>query len=206
LSYIAWLSGKVVSLAVPDLVLNVQGVGYALSVPERFSRMGLHAGADCTVFVHTVVREDDLLLFGFMTASERDLFRVLLKVSGIGPKMALAFISSFSVSELLHAIAQRQIKLLTSVKGVGLKAAERLLLEVQPQLKRLMPALLGEVSEAEVMAMSSVEERMHPVYDALLKLGYQPNQAKRALKSVPSDVQEEERALKTCLQFLSGVS
>jgi holliday junction DNA helicase RuvA len=208
MSYIAWLSGRIVSLQGADLVLDVNGVGYALFVPESFSHQTRDSDGMCSINVHTVVREDDLMLFGFMTVQERDLFRVLLKVSGIGPKMALAFLSSFSVPDLLRAVQHRDWRSLTAIKGVGQKAAERLVVELQPQLKRLMPLLLGSVNEAEGDGHGALPAHKNnsAVYEALLKLGYHPSQAHRALSSVTEPIEEEDRMLKKCLQFLSSVS
>ena len=128
------LTGVIAEKAPPQVLIDVQGVGYEVDVPMS-SFYNLPAlGERVTLLTHFVVREDAQLLYGFLTAAERTAFRQLIRISGIGPKLALSLLSGLSVAELAQAVAQQQAGRLVKVPGIGKKTAERLLLELKGKL------------------------------------------------------------------------
>ena len=153
------------------------GVGYEVDVPmsSYFNLPGLGERVD--LLTHFVVREDAQVLFGFLSAAERSTFRLLIRISGIGPRMALALLSGLSVDELAQAVAQQQSARLVKVPGIGKKTAERLLLELKGKLgDAIAPAPAGDAADHG------------DIQQALLALGYSDREAALALKSLPADV------------------
>jgi Holliday junction DNA helicase RuvA len=167
------LAGNLLEKRPPQIVLDVQGVGYEVDVPMS-SFYNLPAiGERVTLLTHFVVREDAQLLYGFLTAKERDAFRVLIRITGVGPKMALSLLSGLSVYELAQAVAMQETGRLTRVPGIGKKTAERLLLELK-----------GKIADALPAAMSSAAGVAHDALNALLALGYSDKEALPALKQI----------------------
>jgi Holliday junction DNA helicase RuvA len=136
---IDFLQGSVVRINPTELIVEVNGVGYLLNIPvSTFEQLGSTAG-NVKVFTHLHVREDALTLYGFATEAERDSFKLLLSVNGIGPKIAQGILSGMSVRELREAILQSNLGALTSVQGIGRKTAERLVLELRDKLGKVSP-------------------------------------------------------------------
>lgn len=192
---IARLTGQVLAKQLPYVVLDVQGVGYELEVPlSTFCDM---PPLQATVVLHThlVVREDAHLLYGFATLSERNAFRLLLRVAGVGPKLALALLSGLSVGELAQVVARQETARLTRVPGVGKKTAERLLLELRDKFTesalQLAPgsAVSAEAPHADVAV-------------ALAALGYNEREVTQALKALPAGMSVED-AIRASLRLLS---
>jgi len=140
------LSGHLLEKLPPHLLLDVQGVGYEVDVPMSTFYQLPATGEPLTLFIHQVVREDALLLYGFASRDERETFRQLLKVTGIGAKIALAILSGLSADELALAVASEDVGRLSKVPGIGKKTAERLLLELRgnPKLQREYVAAMPE--------------------------------------------------------------
>src|SRR5882672_10042640 len=128
---IARLRGRISGRAGPGLIVDVNGVGYLVNATPSVHRLG---DGEVTIEVHTVVREDALQLYGFATADERELFELLLGVSGVGPKVALAIVSGSTPVELRRAIAREDVKRFQAIPGVGLKTAQRVVLELKAKL------------------------------------------------------------------------
>ena len=172
------LTGQLAEKTPPQVLIDVQGVGYEVDVPMS-SFYNLPAlGERVTLLTHFVVREDAQQLFGFLTAAERNTFRQLIKISGIGPRMALGVLSGLSVAELTQAVAQQQAARLVKVPGIGKKTAERLLLELKG---KLAPDLgLG--------GASITSDAQADIVQALIALGYSEKDAGAALKLLPPDV------------------
>ncbi len=190
---IATLAGKLL-LRYPDrVVIEVGGVGYEvfLSV-DGLSRVGdLHD--DAFLFIHTHVREDAIILYGFIEEEEKEMFLILKTVSGIGPKLALAILSGMRVGELSRAIAARDVKLLTSLQGVGKRTAERLCVELKEKVGHLVsgtPEGKGSSFEMNHSAGSVQAD----VLSALVNLGYPDPVARQALVSVKKRIGEESFA------------
>jgi len=169
------LRGRIAAKTPPGLLLEVAGVGYELEAPMSTFFDLPAVGAEVSLLTHLVVREDAHVLYGFLTDAERKLFRGLLKVSGVGPKLALAILSGTSVEGFAACVAAQDVGSLTRIPGVGRKTAERLLIEMRDRLKGEPELVLGAVgagmgAEAEAQA-------------ALVALGYKPVEASRMLKT-----------------------
>ncbi|MCX7660052.1 MAG: Holliday junction branch migration protein RuvA [Caldimonas manganoxidans] len=186
------LTGVIAEKAPPQVLIDVGGVGYEVDVPMSTFYHLPPLGERATLLTHFVVREDAQTLYGFGTAAERHAFRQLIKVSGVGPRMALSLLSGLSVAELAQAISVQEAGRLTRIPGIGKKTAERLLLE----LKGKLGAELG------VAAVSVKNEVQADVLQALVALGYSEREAAAALKSVPEDVGVSE-GIKLALKSLS---
>lgn len=162
--------------APPQLLLDVAGVGYEVDVPMS-SFFNLPAtGQQVTLLTHFVVREDAQQLFGFLTAGERDTFRQLIRISGVGPRIALALLSGLSVAELAQAVAAQDASRLVKVPGIGKKTAERLLLE----LKGKLGPDLGSPGGAPLA------DAQGDILQALVALGYSEREAQAAVKALPA--------------------
>jgi len=186
------LSGILLEKNPPQLLLDVQGVAYEVDVPMSTFYNLPQNGERVTLFTHLVVREDAHLLYGFGSEGERQAFRQLLKVNGIGAKIALAVLSGLSVAELARAIALQESGRLTRVPGIGKKTAERLMLELRHKLE-----LSGIALPANEAAESGSD-----IINALLALGYNDREVAWALKQLPSGVGVTE-GIRQALKLLS---
>ncbi len=172
------LTGTLAAKNPPQILLDVQGVGYEVDVPMStfYNLPGL--GEKVTLLTHMAVREDAHLLFGFGSEAERFAFRQLLKISGVGARTALSVLSGLSVADLAHAVAMQEAGRLTKVPGIGKKTAERLLLELKGKLADAVPST----------AVPHVEDSRHDILNALLALGYNEREAQAAMKPLAADV------------------
>ncbi len=161
----------------PQLLLDCHGVGYEVQVPMSTFYNLPAVGEPLMLLTQFVVREDAQLLFGFATEAERDTFRELIRIAGVGPRTALAVLSGMTVADIAHAVSTQETGRLVKVPGIGKKTAERLLLELKG---RLAPALRGPV-----VAGSDVQA---DILQALVALGYSDRDAAAALKALPGDV------------------
>jgi Holliday junction DNA helicase RuvA len=188
------LIGRLVGSVVEDVegavVLDVRGVGYEVSVPAgTVGRATPDAEGAVTLFVHTHVREDALLLYGFASRDERVAFRQLIGVSNIGPKIALSILGTLSVGELAAAVARAETSKLTAVPGVGKKTAERIVLELKDKLQaHALPALASGAPAARPPARGAKAELLH---GALTRMGYRPAEAERAVTTLGGRVETE---------------
>ena len=189
---IGHLRGRLVRKAPPALIVDVNGVGYELEAPmSTFYRLP-ESGQPLSLVTHLVVREDAHVLFGFFTEAERALFRSLLKVSNVGPRIALGVLSGMSVDGFYQCVRDKDLVSLTKIPGVGRKTAERLLLEMADRL----PESLG--SEAAALpARSKAEGEAH---GALLALGYKPGEVVRMLKDLDSVRLSTEEMIREALK------
>ena len=172
-----YLEGRLVEKNPTSIVLDVNGVGFYLQAPlSTFS--GLPAvGERVKLLTHFVVREDAQMLFGFRTEEERELFRLLISVSGIGPKVAMTALSGVSIYDLKRAIAESAVHVLTGISGIGKKTAERLIVELKEKMvleTRLAPAAESSVSRP-------VSDKAEDTLQALVSLGYTKGQARAAV-------------------------
>jgi Holliday junction DNA helicase RuvA len=176
---IAWLSGKIRNKGADSLIIDVSGVGYQVAVP--FSTYGgiSDDGEDVGLHIHTHVREDSLSLFGFLTEAEKTMFLLLLGVSGIGPKLALAILSSLSVQDLSHAILASDASRLGMIPGIGKKTAARMVLELKDKMKLIMPAISEPLS-----GPTGASDDNEDVISALVNLGYKRPQAEETVKKI----------------------
>jgi Holliday junction DNA helicase RuvA len=172
------IQGTLVSVHPPRLLVDCQGIGYEIDVPMSTLYQLPQAGQKITLLTHFQVREDAQQLFGFATETEREAFRQLIKISGVGSRTALAVLSGMSVNELAQAIALQEAGRLTQVPGIGKKTAERLCLELKG---KLAPDL--DITGGKPQAIEASSE----VLQALLALGYSEKEALLALKQIPAD-------------------
>lgn len=186
------LTGVIAEKAPPQVLIDVGGVGYEVDVPMSTFYNLPNLGERTTLLTHFIVREDAQVLYGFGSAAERQAFRQLIKVSGVGPRMALSLLSGLSVAELAQAISVQEAGRLTRIPGIGKKTAERLLLE----LKGKLGAELG------VAPVSVKSEAQADVLQALVALGYSDKEAAAALKALPEDVGVSE-GIKLALKSLA---
>jgi Holliday junction DNA helicase RuvA len=184
------LTGILIEKNPPQILLDVQGVGYEVDVPMSTFYNLPATGERVALHTHFVVREDANLLYGFATADERAAFRQLLKISGVGPKLALAVLSGLSLDELALAVAGKEAGRLTKIPGVGKKTAERLLLELQGKFA------LSASGAARGAAQGG------DVQNALLALGYNDKEADWAVKQLPAGVGVSD-GIRQALKLLS---
>ena len=179
------ITGTLLEKNPPQILVDVGGVGYEIDVPMSTFYNLPNLGEKVALVTHLVVREDAHLLFGFLTEAERALFRQLLKISGIGARMALAVLSGLSVSELAQAVALQETGRLVKIPGIGKKTAERLLLELKGKLP--VATGIGVKVGAGGTALTAPPDAMSDILNALLALGYSEREALSALKALPAD-------------------
>ena len=177
---IGTLTGVLVAKSPPHLLLEVAGVGYEVEAPMSTFYALPALGERTRLLTHLVVREDAHVLYGFATGEERALFRNLLKVSGVGPRIALAILSGGTAATFAHAVRERDAAALTRIPGVGRKIAERLIVEMRDRLELAGAAPADGVAGAVAPAQGAEAE----AYGALVSLGYKPVEATRLLKGV----------------------
>ena len=185
------LTGTLAEKSPPQLLIDVNGVGYEVDVPMSsfYNLPGL--GERVTLLTHFVVREDAQVLFGFLTHDERATFRLLVKISGVGPRTALSILSGLSVNELAQAVSLQDTARLIKVPGIGKKTAERLLLELKGKL--------GDALAAPASVASSAQS---DILQALIALGYGDREAAATLRALPLDVGVSE-GIKLALKTLA---
>jgi len=193
------LQGRLLTKQPPRLLVDVGGVGYELEAPMSTCFELPEIGAEVVLVTHLSIREDAHVLFGFLTEAERRLFRDLIRISGVGPKLALAVQSSLTPQALGQCVAQSDVTALTKVPGVGKKTAERLIVELRDKL--------GGSLDAGGVAVSGLPGRL-PVSDApddeassaLMALGYKPAEVSRLLKSIDTKDLTSEQIIRLALQ------
>ena len=185
------LSGTLAEKNPPQLLVDVNGVGYEVDVPMSTFYNLPALGERVVLLTHFVVREDAQVLYGFLSHEERATFRQLVKISGVGPRTALAILSGLSVSELAQAVSLQESGRLVKVPGIGKKTAERLLLELK-----------GKLGDA-IAAPAAVQGDAHgDILQALVALGYSDREAAAALKALPAEVGVSE-GIKLALKALA---
>jgi Holliday junction DNA helicase RuvA len=189
------LTGLLLEKNPPQIVLDVNGVGYELDVPMSTFYNLPASGEKVMLLTHFAVREDGHFLYGFLSEAERFAFRQLLKVSGIGARTALSVLSGLSVNDLAAAVAQQELGRLIKVPGIGKKTAERLLLE----LKGKLADTIGGVS-----LHAAVDDARQDISNALLALGYNEKEAAAAMKQLPADIGTSD-GIRAALKLLSKV-
>lgn len=192
---IARLTGRLLEKQPPSVVVDVHGVGYEIDVPMSTFYQLPAIGVEVRLFTHLVVREDAHLLYGFATEGERQVFRQLIKITGIGARIALAVLSGMSVDELYAAVSQQESARLIRIPGIGKKTAERLMLELKDKLA-LVPGS-APVPGATAPAGSDA-------LNALVALGYGDKEARATLAKLPADLPLQD-AIRQALRMLSRI-
>jgi Holliday junction DNA helicase RuvA len=182
------LTGHLILIEGNQLLLDVAGVGYEVEVSAGVLAQSPQSGEPLTLFTHFVVREEAQLLFGFTDQRERDLFRAFIRINGVGPKMALALISSIAPATLFRAVQANEVGILTKVPGVGKKTAERLMVELKSRLETLLP---DGMAAAAALPSSADPAASREAEDALIALGYKPNQAVEAVQQAQNALSDK---------------
>jgi holliday junction DNA helicase RuvA len=200
---IGHLRGQLLSKKPNAVILDVHGVGYEVHIPLTSFYELPNEGSEVALKIHTHVREDALILFGFHSQREKDFFLKLISISGIGPKLAISILSGAQVEELAQAIADGNLSRLTSIPGIGRKTAERLVLELK---SLITPFLVSEQVESgrDVAKLSALEE---DILSALVNLGYPRNSAEKALATALRSTECErtfEDIMRNTLRRLAG--
>jgi Holliday junction DNA helicase RuvA len=182
------LRGVILEKQPPLVLLETQGVGYEVHMPMTCFYQLPELGQEAIIFTQFIVREDAQLLYGFNDKQERALFRELIKVNGVGPKLALAILSGMSAQQFVRAVEQEDISTLVKLPGVGKKTAERLVVEMKDRFKGLNGDLFSPVSDLSLPAQSS-EVSSQPdaeseAVSALVSLGYKPQEASRMISKI----------------------
>lgn len=176
------LHGKLIEKTPPQVLVDVGGVGYEVDVPmSTFCNLPAE-GSEITFLTHFIVREDAQLLYGFATAAERQTFRALIRISGVGPRIALAVLSGMSTQDLADAVEQGNATLLTRVPGIGKKTADRLVLELKGKLAGNAFAPTGGAASAA----------QADILSALMALGYSEREAQASVRALPAEVTVSE--------------
>lgn len=191
------LRGIILEKQAPDLVLDVQGVGYEVAAPMSTFCSLPAINEEVSLFTHLVVREDAQLLYGFATTRERLLFRSLLKVNGVGAKLALTILSGSDVDDFSRSVQEGDANSLTRLPGVGKKTAERLIIEMRDRLKDISGAMgLKPVVSAAASLAGAKDEAI----EALISLGYKPIEADKMIRTLASDGLTTEELIRMALQ------
>jgi holliday junction DNA helicase RuvA len=190
------ITGMLLEKSPPLVLVDVQGLGYEIDVPMSTFYNLPAIGARITLHTHLVVREDVHLLFGFATEGERQAFRQLVKISGVGARTALALLSGLSVADLHQAVAAQDSGRLIKIPGIGKKTAERLLLELRDKLD------LGMAGATDASGVGLTSTSANDVLNALLSLGYNDREANWAVKQLPANVNVSD-GIRQALKLLS---
>ncbi len=195
---IGWLSGFIIDKQHPGkIVIDVNGVGYDIETSlSTFFQLESHE-SEVGLFIHTIVREDALLLYGFIDKQERALFRSLIKVNGVGPKLAISILSSITPDEFIQSIQQKNTVVLTRLPGIGKKTAERLVVEMQDSLGQF-PAVANR-SPHHFEGLNQQEEAIC----ALEALGYKRQEAVKVITKIDNGQQTCEQLIRQALQSLA---
>lgn len=200
---IGWIKGQILEKKAPELLVNVNGIGYEIQAPMS-TFYTLPEQGEIELFTHFVVREDAQLLFGFASKAERKLFRAVIKVNGVGPKLGLTILSSIEPDRFVHCVHEQDVQALTKVPGIGKKTAERLLIEMKDKLNdwyidvdAVLPGFEDSASNHSLLSEAE---------SALMALGYKANDAhkmaltaaKEAAANTPEDI------IRIALRSLSG--
>lgn len=197
------LTGEIIYLEAPTIILSVNGVGYEVDTPlSTFCQ--LQKGQQITLWTHFMVREDAQQLYGFLDLQEKIVFRTLLKVNGVGAKMALAILSTLSVEMLVHTIEHEQINTLIKVPGVGKKTAERLIIELRDRFKHLQQTQHSSTSTPHLQRLQFLPDS--PIVEAesaLIALGYKPAEAQKAINAVKEDHLDSAGLIRAALKSMA---
>ncbi|MCY3769573.1 MAG: Holliday junction branch migration protein RuvA [Gammaproteobacteria bacterium] len=197
---IGFIRGKILQKQPPILLVDVNGVGYELESPMPVFYELPDEGQEISLFVHLVVREDAQLLYGFTDQGQKDLFRNLLKVNGVGPKVALAILSTLDLQDFLHCIYSDDFSTLIKVPGIGKKTAERMMVELRDRVD--LPTPQGEppgASGTRKIPDSPVQDAI----GALIALGYKPAEAGKAVRAVNDHRDKRDDLIRNALQYLA---
>ncbi len=198
------LRGTLLHKHPPTLVLDVSGVGYEVEAPMTTFYDLPDTGTEVTLFTHLVVRDDAHLLYGFSQEAQRNLFRSLLKVNGVGPRVALAILSGLTYDEFMACVANEDVARITHVPGIGKKTAERLIIEMRDKVMIAEPQTGTATGTAPGATGASALDPIGDAVSALIALGYKPQEASRAVRGVDTADQSSEEIIRQALRAMAG--
>ncbi|NVK25862.1 MAG: Holliday junction branch migration protein RuvA [Gammaproteobacteria bacterium] len=195
------LTGHVADKQAPDVLIDVNGVGYEVQLPLTSFYELPEEGQQTTIYTHFVVREDAQLLYGFCSKQERSLFRLLIKANGVGPKLGLTILSGLTAEQFVQCVEQDDVTTLVKLPGVGKKTAERLLIEMRDRIKALdvAPDFAPKLS-IESPLLSKKNNEFDDAVSALVSLGYSSQQATKAVKSIHVEGESSEVLIRNALK------
>ncbi|REL27283.1 Holliday junction branch migration protein RuvA [Thalassotalea euphylliae] len=204
---IGQLRGKLLVKQPPDIIIDCNGVGYEVQVPMTTLYALPELNQETTLYTHFVVREDAQLLYGFATQVDRKLFRLLIKASGVGPKLALAILSGMSAEQFVSCVAHDDVTTIVKIPGIGKKTAERLLIEMRDRIKDWQADLVTPATDAAPFELAAdnalnVSGAKGDATNALVSLGYSQAQADKAIKAVYDASKSSEQLIKDALKAM----
>tara|TARA_R110001592_G_scaffold1001_2_gene5895 strand:- start:6986 stop:7585 length:600 start_codon:yes stop_codon:yes gene_type:complete len=192
--------GNIEEKTTQSVLVNVQGLCYEIEVPLSTAFSLPDIGSKVSLFTHFVVREDAQLLYGFLKKQDRDMFRVLIKVNGVGPKLGITILSGLDSTALARCVIHDEVSTLVKLPGIGKKTAERLLIELRDKVKNMeVDSSSGERALSDYSMSSSINDEAE---SALITLGYRPQDAAKAIKNVKTDKQTLEDLIKSALKSM----
>tara|TARA_B100000989_G_scaffold297827_1_gene284852 strand:- start:3943 stop:4551 length:609 start_codon:yes stop_codon:yes gene_type:complete len=198
------LKGIIIAKQAPQLLLDVNGVGYEIDATMGTFYNLANVGEEAVIYTHFVVREDAQQLYGFRDASERQLFRTLIKVNGVGPKLALTILSSIEPNDFVKCVMDNNTQALVRLPGVGKKTAERLIIEMRDRLADWQGSEGTTTSSAVVSSViEPIQSIMQEAISALVSLGYKPQDASKAISRVNEEGKSSEELIRLALQGMS---
>lgn len=205
---IGLLRGILLEKKSPQLLLEAGGVGYEVELPTSNFYQLPAVGENLVLYTHFVVREDAQLLYGFLQARDRALFRLLIKVNGVGPKVGLSILSSIETTDFVRSIQAQDVASLTQLPGIGKKMAERLVIELKSRLEDWWLESGGGESIQDLVGAGSVHESSRVIQDAitaLVSLGYKPYLASQVIAKIKDQAETSEQLIRLALQNMGGV-
>lgn len=203
------LRGTLIEKLAPEVVIECQGVGYEVTMPMTSIYALPDVGQEAVVITHFVVREDAQLLYGFANNVERKLFRLLIKVNGVGPKLALAVLSSMSADQFVSCVMHDDLSTIVKIPGVGKKTAERLLIEMRDRLKdwQVSPVAVTTAAPGTIeipihQQASAPNSAKGDAINALVSLGYNQSQAEKAVKAIYQEEMSSEDLIRDALKSM----
>ncbi|MBF0674702.1 Holliday junction branch migration protein RuvA [Pseudomonas sp.] len=194
------LRGTLADKQPPHVLLDVNGVGYELEVPMNTLYRLPALEQPVTLHTHMVVREDAQLLYGFFEKRERELFRELIRLNGVGPKLALALMSGLEIDELVRCVQAQDTSMLMKIPGIGKKTAERLLVELKDRFKAWENISGISTLVTEPLNVTAVSSAQNDAVSALISLGFKPQEASRAVTAVQEDGLSSEELIRRALK------
>ena len=196
------LRGILIEKNPPGLMVEAGGVGYELEAPMSTFYKLPEVGEEVILSTHFVVRDDAQLLYAFADRSERQLFRTLIRVNGVGPKLALAILSGMEAEMFARCVHEQDTSMLTRLPGVGKKTAERLIVEMKDRLNEWQPALMPLETAATSQPKSKPHDPVQDAISALIALGYRPQEASKAISAVQDDSLNTDELIRQALKAM----
>jgi len=195
------LRGEIIEKQPPYLLLDVNGVGYELEAPMSTFYNLNDIGSQTQLYTHLSIRDDAHILFGFATDNERQLFRTLIKVNGVGPKLALSILSAMDMATFVQCVNQEEVSKLTRIPGVGKKTAERLIIEMRDKLSTSTPQTNTSLSATATQSLTDgITSPIDDAIGALVALGYKQPEASRLVSKIKQDGLSSEELIRKALQ------